>query len=132
MIGIFLGVLMSIAIAILNAVLFLLRRFDVTNSILVSGIVQMLSIDQKWNTALRWCIFLIILVACLLLQHMFKVAQILFSISSILALGFFGYVWKSYDSSLTQMLVTISCMAIGVLLNFVSWTGIKMDKVAEK
>lgn len=121
---------MAIA-AIISAIFFLLSHFDVTNAILVSGVIQLLNLKSDWSTGMRWGIFLGLILLFIVIQHAFRIGRIAFSIFSIFVFGFFGYAWKNYDTRTTQLTVMAVCMAIGAILNWLSWNWIKMDLQGE-
>ena len=121
---------MAIA-AIISAFFFLLTHFDVTNAILVSGLIQLLNLKSDWSTGMRLGIFLGLILLFVVIQHTFRIGRIAFSIFSIFVFGFFGYAWKNYDTRTIQLTVMAVCMAVGALLNWLSWNWIKMNLQGE-
>ena len=99
----------------------LLLHFDITNSILVSGLIQILTREQPWSPTIRWCMFFGVLLVCLVLQNASKLMKILFGVFSSFVIGVFGYGWVSYETKQEQWMVTIVCMAVGALLNYFCW-----------
>ena len=119
------GVIFSLIIMVVGAILWccihLIFRFDITNSILVSGMVQILTREVQWSSTMRWCIFLAVLLVCLVLQNVSKLVRFLFGSFSIFVMGVFGYAWVDYSSKREQWTVTIICMVVGALLNYFCW-----------
>ncbi len=129
--AIILELAVMVVVAIISAVFFLLSHFDVTNAILVSGLIQLLNLKNDWSMGMRWGIFLGLILLFIVIQHTFRIGRIAFSVFSIFVFGFFGYSWKNYDSVTTQLMVMAVCMAIGAILNWLSWNWIKMDLQGE-
>ncbi len=100
--------------------LFLLMHFEVTNSLLASILVQLLTLNMNINSGFRWLMFFGVLIACLVIQGVFKIGRILFAVFSILVAGLMAYIWKDYDSSTTQLTITAVAMCVVGVLNYFS------------
>lgn len=107
--------------------LFLLMHFEVTNSLLASILVQLLTLKIEINSPLRWLMFFGVLIVCLVIQSAFKIGRIAFAIFSICVAGLIAYIFKTYDSRTTQLTITAICMCVVGLLNYFSCS---MNKVA--
>lgn len=126
--SIFLAIFTFIASAVINIGMFLLRRFDVTNSLLVSGVVQLVTIHNPISTGIRWTMFIGIVIVSFVLQHSFKVFRVIFSVASIFAACFIAYAWKHYDTTQEQNIAMLISGAVVAVLNLISWMGINADE----
>lgn len=122
--SIFLSIAMFVVTAVVNVGLFLIRRFDVTNSLLVSGAVQLVTIHNPISTGIRWVIFIGIVLVSFVLQHSFKVFRVIFALASVFATCFLAYAWKHYDSAHDQNMAMLISSVIVAALNIISWMGI--------
>ena len=114
--------LISLPIMLLiHLVFFLIRRFDFTNGLLVSGIFQLVTLDKEWDPRLRILLFVGMVVLSVVLQRVSKIASVLFALFSCTCVAFLGGIWKHYDSQTTQYMVMGICFAVTALLNFTSW-----------
>lgn len=124
-IGVFLEIALMIFSGLVAAATFLITYFDFTNSILFSGMIQLLTIKQEITTPVRWIMFLGIFLVCLILQHTFKVGRIIFTVFSVLVFGILGYAWKDYDTKMAQYLAMAVWMLVASVLNYVRWVTMK-------
>lgn len=124
-IGVFLEIALMIFSGLVAAATFLITHFDFTNSILFSGMIQLLTIKQEITTPVRWIMFLGIFLVCLILQHTFKAGRIIFTVFSVLVFGILGYGWKTYDTKLAQYLAMAVWMLVAGMLNYVRWVTMK-------
>ena len=125
--GIVISILLAVVSLIISAIMFLISRFDILNSLLTGLLVFMLTCKNEWSNGTNWLIFLIVVAIAMLLQHRFKIMRIVFGVFSSLIVAFLGYEWMAYDSIRTQYLVTAICFTVAGLLNISSW-GIIMDR----
>ena len=107
--------------------LFLIRHFEVMNSLLASILVQLLTINIDINSTFRWLMFFGDLIVCLIIQGVFKIGRIAFAIFSICIAGILAYMWKTYDSRQVQLTTVAICMCVVGLFNYFSCS---MNKVA--
>ena len=129
MIGAIFGLISFLFAGTVSVVMFLIRRFDVTSALLVGILTQMLAKDMAWTTQMRWVIFAVMVAVCVFLEYKSHIVRLIFSIFSTLVLCFFGYVGVTYDSTTTQWIVTVCCLAAGVFLNYISWCNLEMKKM---
>lgn len=119
------GIIFSIIMMMLSFVLWcctqLLLHFDVTNSILVSGVIQLLTLNKDWSPGTRWAMFLGILAVCWILQNISLIMKVLFGLFSSFALGVLGWGWVTYDNVQQQWTVFFICVAVGIFLNVLCW-----------
>ena len=124
-VGVFLEIALLIISGLITVATFLITHFDFTNSILFSGLIQLLTIKQPIDTPVRWIMFLGIFLVCLILQHSFKIGRIIFTVFSVLVFGLLGYMWKEYDSKASQYLAMAVWMLVAGVLNYVRWVTMK-------
>ena len=112
--------IMMILMALLSLGIYLMFHFDVTNSLLASILVQMLTYEMDISSTFRWLMFFGVLIICLLIQGLSKIGKVAFAIFSILIAGLLAYIFKTYDSRTTQLTVTAISMCVVGLLNYFS------------
>lgn len=127
-IGLFIQLFFVIATAVIKVVLFLIRRFDITNSLLVSGVVQLVTIHNPISTGLRWVMFLGIVIVSFALQHRFKVFRFIFAAASVFAACVLAYGWIHYETVKDRNIAMGISMAVVAVLNLLSWMGISADE----
>ena len=127
-VGLFIEIGALILTGIVNAILFLLRRIDITNSLLASSLVQALTFKMDISAGIRWAMFIGLVIVSLVAQHMFKAAKIGYGIFSILAVGAIAYGWTNYDSASAQYTAIGIAMVIAGILNVIGWGGIVAEK----
>ena len=127
------GVIFSLLIMVVGAVIWccihLIFCFDITNSLLVSVLIQILTREEPWSSTIRWCMFLGIMMICLALQNASKIMRVLFGAFSSFVIGVFGYAWVEYGSKQEQWMVTVICMLVGVFLNYLCWARKKGEEM---
>ncbi len=119
MVGFIIGIAVLILSLVFRGCIILMFRFDILNSILLSGLVQLLTKDMSWSKTTRWIMFVGILILSLVLQHTHKSMKVLLGIMSTVLLMALGYGWTTYDSKWNQIIVVIVCLGTGVLHNFI-------------
>ena len=112
--------IMMILMALLRLGIYLMFHFEVTNSLLASILVQMLTYEMDISSTFRWLMFFGVLIICLLIQGLSKIGKVAFAIFSILIAGLLAYIFKTYDSRTTQLTVTAISMCVVGLLNYFS------------
>ena len=117
---IFFEIGMLIFCGIIRLVLLLLRRFDVTNSLLAGIIVLMLvqgtTLDRGWRVGL----VLGVMGGSFLIQHYSKIGRAVFGIMSCIVVACLGGCWKHYDSQKVQYGVMAICFVVTAALNLLS------------
>ena len=119
MVSLVIGIAVLVISLVFRGSIMLMLRFDILNSILLSGLVLLLTKDMQWSKTSRWIIFIALLVFSFILQHIKKSMRILLGIMSTVLLMTLGYGWTTYDTKLNQIFAVIVCCGIGVLLNSV-------------
>ena len=112
--------IMMILMALLRLGIYLMFHFEVTNSLLASILVQMLTYEMDISSTFRWLMFFGVLIVCLLIQGLSKIGKVVFAIFSVLIAGLLAYIFKTYDSRTTQLTVTAISMCVVGLLNYFS------------
>jgi len=121
MIGFIFGLIILAASFIFKGFVSLVFRFDILNALVMSGLVQLLAVNKEWGTLNRWSWFLIIFLVCFTLQRIFKRVKYIFAGVSIILIMAIGYGWTLYDSKITQFMVVLFCIVVGVFLNSLCW-----------
>ena len=62
---------------LIHLIFFLIRRFEVTNGLLVSGIFQLLNLDKEWDSKLRLLLFIGMVVLSVVIQRVSKIASLM-------------------------------------------------------
>ena len=121
MVGVLCGVIIMMISFVLRFCSQLLLHFDVMNSILVSGVIQLLTLNKDWSTGMRWAIFLGIVALCWVLQNISLIMKILFGAFSTVSFGLLGWIWIPYESVQKQWAACLICVALGMFLNILCW-----------
>ena len=117
------GLLMVFGL-ILKAILFLLKRFDITNSLLLGAGTVAATLKIELHPGIRGAIFVIIIGISLVLQHFFKPARIVFGAISAFLAGLIAYgISKDTGYMFPFVPMVIAMISVG-LLNFISWLSI--------
>ena len=112
----------------IKVILLLVRRFDITNGLIVGFMIEMLTEKIPINIWIKVVGIAIIVVGSILLQHFFKPARIVFGIISSLFGGLIAYgVAKEFHARIPYIPMVITAVLIGGL-NAVSWMGIGLGK----
>lgn len=122
------SVLLSLAILILKLhikfLMFLIKRFDITNSLIIGMMLETLTQNLEINIWIKAVVIAFIIAGCIVLQYFFKPARIVFGIGSSVFGGMIAYeIAKEFDSTIpfVPMAITIIIVAI---LNVLSWFGL--------
>lgn len=128
LIGLFLELALMIFSLLVSAGLFLLRRMDVTNSLLASGAVQLMTARLEISTEIRWAMFVGLFIAFMFIQRLHKLFRLSFGAFSILVSGAIAYGWMDYNSScerykvvgivvLIMLVINVKCSVLNVNQN---------------
>ena len=130
--GAAISVLLSLAIFIIKlhikVLLFLIKRFDITNSLIVGVMLETLTQNLNINIWIKVVVIALIIAGCIVLQYIFKPVRIVFGIGSSVFGGMIAYgIAKEFDSTIpfVPMIITIIIVAI---LNVLSWFGLDNKK----
>lgn len=114
--------------AVLSCVLFLVRRFDILSSGLTSLLFYMLTYTQGWNKVIYIVGVLAIFIVSMILQYVFVVAKIIYTMFVCIVVALMGGCWKTYDSEMQRNVIMIICFAVTGILGTVSWCGMAKIK----
>ena len=120
---VFLYILLKAIEFLIRVVFALIKRVDLTNSLFVGAIPVFLVRNQGFDKKTNWIIFWIAVLLALVIQHMFTIVKILASIISCMAMAFLCSIWRNYDSTQTQVIVTTIGAIIAVIWNLQYWYG---------
>ena len=104
--------------------LFLIKHFDITNGLIVSLFVHLFTQGIQVNIWIRVTIFMLITAGCIILQHLFKSARIVFGLVSSFFGGLIVYGIFRESNVLAWISFVIAFILTGVL-NYLSWYQIK-------
>lgn len=101
--------------------IFLIKHFDITNSLLTSIAVWMITDRIEMNIGLRIGILSGIAVISFILQHFLKPARILFAIVGSFMCGAVAYALFKDNGSFSAYIPMAITMIIVGIVNFVGW-----------
>ena len=125
--GAAISVLISLAVFIIKlhikVLLFLIKRFDITNSLIVGVILESLTQNLEINIWIKVVAIAIIIAVCIVLQHFFKPARIVFGIGSSIFGGLIAYdVAKECGNALPVIPMAITVIIVA-FFNAFYWSG---------
>lgn len=109
--------------AVLSCALFLVRRFDILSSGLASLLFYMLTYTQEWTKVIYIVGALAIFIVSMILQYVFVVAKIIYTVFVCIVVALISGCWKTYDSEMQRNLVMLICFAVTGILGAISWCG---------
>ena len=112
--------LLSLAVFIIKlhikVLLFLIKRFDITNSLIVGVMLETLTQNLEINVWIKVVVIAIIVAGCIVLQHFFKPARIVFGIGSSIFGGMIAYdIAKECGSTLPIIPIAITIVIVAIL-----------------
>lgn len=114
---------------VFSVVMFLISRFDILSSALMSLVGYALTYKQGWSNVVYIIGAIIIFGISMILQHTFFVARIIYTVFVCVIVALLGGCWKTYDTESQRNMVMLICFGITALLGIISWCGsIKMDE----
>jgi len=105
--------------------LFLIKRFDITNGLIVALWVAIFAQDIEINIWLRITILVLIVLVCFLLQHFVRPTRIIFGIISSLFGGLIAYGIFQDNEKISPYIPMAIAIVIVAILNWFSW--IRLD-----
>ncbi|WP_026513581.1 hypothetical protein [Butyrivibrio sp. LB2008] len=124
---VFLYILLLVTEFIIRIVVVLIKRVDLTNSLVIGAIPVFLVREQGFDKKTNLIIFGIAVLLALIIQHMFTIAKILASVISCVAIAFLCAIWKSYDSRHAQLTVVVIGTIIAAIWNLQYWYGYERE-----
>ncbi len=107
--------------------LFLIKHFDITNGLIVSLFVHLFTQGIQVNIWIRVTLFVLITAGCIIFQHLFKSARIVFGLVSSFFGGLIVYGIFQKSNVLPWIPFAIAFILTGVL-NYLSWYRIKHSR----
>lgn len=102
-------------------IIFLIKHFDITNSLLTSIAVWMITDRIEMHMGLRIGMITGIAVISFILQHFLKPARILFAIIGSFMCGAVAYALFKDNGSFSAYIPMVITMIIVGIVNFVGW-----------
>ena len=125
--AVFLYILLLVTEFIIRIVVALIKRVDLTNSLVIGAIPVFLVRNQGFDKKTNLIIFGIAVLLALVIQHMFTIVKILASVISCVAIAFLCAIWKNYDSRHTQLTVVVIGTIIAAIWNLQYWYGYERE-----
>ena len=127
--GAAISVLLSLAVFIIKlhikVLLFLIKRFDITNSLIVGMMLETLTQNLEINIWIKVVAIAIIVAGCILLQHFLKLARIIFGIGSSIFGGMIAYgIAKECGNAFPVIPIIITVVTVAIL-NTLNWIAIE-------
>lgn len=105
----------------IRILIFLIKHFDITNSLLTSIAVWMLTDQIEMPIGLRIGILVGIAVISFLLQHFIKPARIVFAVIGSFMCGAVAYAFFKDNESFSAYIPMVITMVIAGIVNFIGW-----------
>ena len=119
------GVLLLMARIVIKVhikmILFLIKRFEITNGLIVALSAEALTLNLNVNIMIRVIAFILITVGCVLLQYFFIPARIMFGAFSSILLGAIAYTVFKENTDIFPYIPAIIVAFITGLLNWFGW-----------
>lgn len=109
--------------AILGVLGFLLKRIDILNSIFISCLPIMLTLNNGWERNIYLGIFIASVIVMVILQHSFIIIRVLCSIFGCLTVLFFSYEFRLHAPRKEQIITMVIAGVIYALLNLSYWSS---------
>ena len=118
--GAAISVLLSLAVFIIKlhikVLLFLIKRFDITNSLIVGMMLETLTQNLEINIWIKVITIAIIVAGCVLLQNLFYPIRVVFAIVGTIFCWLI--VCESFNVSFVSLTSFISLLFVGLLNGF--------------
>ena len=105
----------------IKAILFLIRRFEITNGLIAGFTFQMLTGKLNMNIWVRVAIIICIVVASILLQYFFKAARVLFGVIGSVFVGFIAYAVFQDNLYFSPYIPMIIAIILSGIVNILGW-----------
>lgn len=105
----------------LSGILFLIGRFDILCSSLLSLLFYVLTYKNGWETWVYIVAVLVIFGISMTLQHFVKVFRIIYTIFAGVVASLLGPVFIGYDSDARMYTIMAVCFGVTVLWGFIAW-----------
>ena len=119
------SLLLNLAILIIRihikAILFLIRRFEITNGLIAGFTFQMLTGKLNMNIWVRVAIIICIVAASVLLQYFFKPARVVFGVIGSVFIGLIAYVVFQDNIYFSPYIPMIIAIILSGIVNIFGW-----------
>ncbi len=105
----------------IKVLLFLIKRFEITNGLIVALSAEALTLNLNINIWIRLIAFVLITAGCILLQYFFIPARIMFGAFSSILLGAIAYTVFKENTNIFPYIPMIITAALTGLLNWIGW-----------
>jgi hypothetical protein len=112
----------------IKVILFLIKRFEITNGLIVALSAEALTLNINLNIWIRVIAFILITVGCILLQYVFIPARIMFGAFSSILLGAIAYTIFKENTHIMPFIPMIIVTILTGLLNWFGWK-IRIDSL---
>ena len=112
----------------IKVILFLIRRFEISNGLIVAFSAEALTLNLNLNIWIRVIAFVLITVGCVLLQYFFIPARIMFGAFSSILLGAIAYMIFKENTHIMPLIPMIIVTILTGLLNWLGWK-IRIDSL---
>ncbi len=116
----------------IKVLFFLIKRFEITNGLIVALSAEALTLNLNLNIWIRVIAFVIITAVCVILQYFFIPARIMFGAFSSILLGAIAYMVFKENTHVFPYIPMIIVASLTGLLNWIGWKlRIKSEKLDE-
>ena len=88
----------------------------------------MLTYTQEWNKVIYIVGALAIFIVSMILQYVFVVAKIFYTVFVCIVVALIGGCWKTYDSEMQRNMIMLICFVITGIFVAISWCGMAKKK----
>ena len=109
---------------VISGIFFLINRFDILSSGLLSLVCYLLTYRKGWDKKVYIIGAIVIFFVSMVLQYAFVIARIIYTLFVCAVVAILGACWKTYDTEMQMYTVMAICFVVTAFLGFVSWCGI--------
>ena len=116
----------------IEVIMFLIKHFDITNSLIAGSVFQILTRNIELNIWVRVGTIIGIITVSYLLQHFFLPARIAYGILSSAYLGLLAYGLFQDSSKISPFIPMGITVGLAGSLNVISWYRMKISREQEE
>ena len=105
----------------IKAICFLIKHFDLTNSLFTSFAAWILTDKIKMPIGVRMAMLVLIAVTSFLLQHFFKSARIIFAVIGSFMTGAIVYAIFDGNGNFPAYIPMAIALVIAIIVNIIGW-----------
>ena len=105
----------------IKAILFLIRRFEITNGLIAGFTFQMLTGKLNMNIWIRVAIIICIVAASILLQYFIKPARVVFGVIGSVFIGIIAYAVFQDNIHFSPYIPMIIAIILSGIVNIFGW-----------